>query len=148
MRSRLFAASVAVLSLVSVGTAFAEDGPDVSKMYSVSAQANPSSVSAGGKGTLVISFKTDPDAHISDEAPLKIQLAGKNVAVEKQTLHYQDSVAKKTAEKAYPDPRFEVPFTAQAKGDGAVDAKMTFFVCSKEICSRQQKTVSIPVTVK
>ncbi|HVE85423.1 MAG TPA: hypothetical protein VND93_21365, partial [Myxococcales bacterium] len=28
-----------------------------------------------------------------------------------------------------------------------VDAKMTFFVCTDQICSRQQKQVSLPVQV-
>jgi hypothetical protein len=148
MRTRLLAASVAVLSLAAAGSALAGDGPDISKLYSVATQATPSAVPAGGKGTVEIRFHTEPAAHISDEAPLKIVLTGKNLQVAKQTLRYQDSVAKKTADKAYPDPRFEIPFTAQARGEGSVDAKMTFFVCSADLCSRQQKTVTIPVTVK
>lgn len=136
----------AALSLFACSLAFAAE-PDVSQLYTVKAEATPQ-VASGAKGTVTISFTTAKDAHISDEAPLKITLAGKNVTPEKATLRYQDSLAKKTAEKAYPDPRFEVPFTAQAKGQGEIDAKMTFFVCSASLCSRQQKTVTLPVTVK
>ena len=45
------------------------------------------------------------------------------------------------------DPRFEVPLSASAKGPGAVEAKLTFFVCTETLCSRQQRTLSVPVTV-
>lgn len=143
--TRLFAATVFALSVVAAPAL--ADGPDLTQLYSVQAEATPS-VQAGAQGTLHIAIETKGDAHISDEAPLKITLTGKNLAPQKATLRYQDSVAKKTAAKAYPDPRFEVPFTAQAKGQGELSAKMTFFVCSKDLCSRQQKTVTLPVTVK
>lgn len=144
--SRLFAASLAVLSLIASQAIAGE--PDMNQLYSVTAEVQPAQLAAGAKGTLVIAFKTAASAHISDEAPLKIALSGKNVAVDKAVLRYQDSVAKKTAAKAYPDPRFEIPFTAQGKGLAEVDAKMTFFVCSADLCSRQQKNVTVPVTVK
>jgi hypothetical protein len=29
-----------------------------------------------------------------------------------------------------------------------VEAKMTFFVCTEQLCLRQQKTLSVPVTVE
>jgi hypothetical protein len=144
--TRLFASAVAALSLLACSRAFA-DAPDQTKLYSVTAEATPS-LKAGDQGSVTIVFKTDPSAHISDEAPLKIALSGKNVTLTKTTLRYQDSVTKKSAAKAYPDPRFEVPFTAQAKGPAEVDAKMTFFVCSANLCSRHEQLVTLPVTVK
>lgn len=144
--TRLFASAVAALSLLACSRAFAE-APDTSKLYSVQAEATPS-VKAGDQGKVTITFKTEAGAHISDEAPLKIVLSGKNVTPAKATLHYQDSLAQKTAAQSYPDPRFEVPFTTQAKGQGEVDAKMTFFVCSANLCARHEQTVALPVTVK
>lgn len=142
---RLLATSAVAFSLLLSARAIAGE-PDLTHLYSVQAEATPS-VQAGAKGSVTLTIQTVGDAHISDEAPLKIVLTGKNVTPEKATLRYQDSLAKKTAAKAYPDPRFEVPFTAQAPGKGEVDAKMTFFVCSANLCSRQQKTVTLPVTV-
>ncbi len=57
-------------------------------------------------------------------------------------------MTKKAEGQAFVDPRFEVPFTAAAAGKGAVDAKLTFFICTEKLCARQQKTFSIPVEVQ
>jgi hypothetical protein len=48
----------------------------------------------------------------------------------------------------YPDPRFEVPIAATGTGPGAVEAKLTFFICTADLCLRQQKTLSVPVRVE
>jgi len=70
------------------------------------------------------------------------------VSPEKTQLVYGDSVRKPSASVKYPDPRFEVPLAVQGKGAGTVEAKMTFFVCTEQLCLRQQKTLSVPVTVE
>ena len=121
---------------------------DAAKVFSVSTDGTTQKVAAGKQGTLVIAFHTDQAAHISNEAPLKISLSGKNLSPAKPVLHYADSVAKPDPSKQYPDPRFEVPFTATAKGQGTIDAKMTFFVCTEQLCSRHQQTISVPVEVE
>jgi hypothetical protein len=138
----------ALLGTALAACAFAAD-PDVSKAFSVNTDGTTQKVAAGQQGTLKITFHTEKDAHISNEAPLKITLAGKNLTPSKATLRYSDSLAKTPeAGKQFPDPRFEVPFTAMAKGQGTIDAKMSFFVCTEQLCSRQEKTVSIPVEVQ
>ncbi len=106
-------------------------------------------VAAGQTGKLVLSIKLDKAAHVSDEAPLKIALTGTGGATpEKATLAYADQVSKKAAGEKYANPVvFEVPFKVEAAGTAAVNAKMTFFVCTEQICSRQQKEVSLPVQV-
>ena len=70
-------------------------------------------------------------------------------------LAYGDQVSKKPEGQKYANPVvFEVPFTVAAPADkdtrkvsATVDAKMTFFICTAEICARQQKQVSVPVQV-
>ena len=57
------------------------------------------------------------------------------------------SVAR-AVEGKHKSPRFEVPVTAGAAGSGKVEGKLTFFVCTEKICSRQQRDVSVPVEVK
>src|SRR3954468_2435952 len=129
----------------------AAQAPDVTKLYQVTTDGSTTKLGAGQKGKLVLSIKLlSPSAHVSDEAPLKIALSGSNGAVpEKTTLAYPDQVSKKPAGQKYANPVvFEVPFAVEVPGDAkaksvsaAVTAKMTFFVCTEQLCSRQQKEV-------
>ncbi len=122
---------------------------DPTTLYRLTTEGTTAKVPAGKKGTLVLEIQSLKGAHVSDEAPLRIQLSGTgSVAPEKTQLVYADSVRKPSAGVKYPDPRFEVPLAAQGKGPGTVEAKMTFFVCTDQACLRQQKTLSVPVTVE
>jgi len=154
--------SVLVLVLALALPAAAQ-APDVTKLYQVTTDGSTTKLGAGEKGKLVLSIKLSESAHVSDEAPLKIALTGTNGAVpEKTSLLYADQVSKKPEGQKYANPVvFEVPFTVGLpQGDkparagekappisATVDAKMTFFVCTDQICSRQQKQVSLPVQV-
>jgi len=122
---------------------------DPTTLYRLSTEGTTAKLAPGKKGTLVLEIQSLRGAHVSDEAPLRIQLSGTGaVTPEKTQLVYGDSVRKPSASVKYPDPRFEVPLAVQGKGPGAVEAKMTFFVCTAELCLRQQKTLSVPVTVE
>ena len=122
---------------------------DPTTLYRITTEGTTAKVAPGQKGTLVLEIQSLKGAHVSDEAPLRIQLSGTGtVAPEKTQLLYGDSVRKPSASLKYPDPRFEVPLVAQDKGPGTVEAKMTFFVCTEQLCLRQQKTLSVPVTVE
>jgi len=138
-----------------IAFAFAQ-APDVTKLYQVTTDGSTTKLAAGQKGKLVLSIKLSQGAHVSDEAPLKIALTGTNgAAPEKATLAYADQTSKKPSGEKYANPVvFEVPFqvAVDPRQKGAppaatVDAKMTFFVCTDQICSRQQKEVSLPVQV-
>ncbi|MFL5320165.1 MAG: hypothetical protein ACJ790_10960 [Myxococcaceae bacterium] len=143
----LSARLVGVAILVTSAFAFAQE-EDVKNLYDLSSQGTTASVKSGGKGTLVLSITPKSGAHVSDEAPLKIELTGKNLKVEKAKLSREDSVAKKAEGQSYVAPRFEVPFTGEKAGSGSVDVKATFFICTDKICARQQKTLSVPVSVE
>ena len=122
---------------------------DPTTLYRLSTEGTTAKVAPGKKGTLVLEIQSLKGAHVSDEAPLRIQLTGSGaVTPEKTQLVYGDSVRKASATVKYPDPRFEVPLAAQGNGPGSVEAKMTFFVCTEQLCLRQQKTLSVPVTVE
>ncbi|HZJ55337.1 MAG TPA: hypothetical protein VFD38_14450 [Myxococcaceae bacterium] len=122
---------------------------DPTTLYRVTTEGTTAKVAPGKKGTLILEIQSLKGAHVSDEAPLRIQLSGTGaVAPEKTQLVYGDSVRKPSGSVKYPDPRFEVPLAAQGKGPGTVEAKMTFFVCTEQLCLRQQKTLSVPVTVE
>ena len=113
--------------------------PDPSSLYDMSTDGSTASVKAGEKGKLVLEIRTKDGSHVSEEAPMKIELSGKGVALEKQQLTLSDAVTK--------TPRFEVPFSTKEKGKSQVDAKLTFFICTEKVCARQQKTLTVAVDV-
>jgi len=127
-------------------TALAADEIDPTTLYELSTEGSSKAVKSGDKGTFVVAIKTKKGSHVSDEAPLKFELSGKNLKPQKEKLTIADAVGKKVS-GGFTDPRFEVPFTAESAGPGGVDAKLTFFICTEKICAKQQKTVSVPVQV-
>jgi hypothetical protein len=137
----------AALVVLACGRVHAEGPVDPATLYTVSTTGSSAQVKAGGSGVFVLSIQSHPGAHVSDEAPLKLELKGTGVALTQQKLALKDSVAKKAQGQTFVDPRFEVPFKADAAGKGSVEAKLTFFICSEQLCARQQKTVSVPVEV-
>ena len=137
---------MSVLMLLSVMSARAET--DVASFYEVTTQGSSTKLKAGEVGKVVIAIKAKNGAHVSDEAPLRIELSSKESALEKQKLTLADAVnPKKDGEGNYPDPRFEVNFTPSSHGPTTVEAKMTFFICTEKLCSRQTKNLTFPVEV-
>ena len=126
----------------------AEGQVDPSTLYELSTEGSSTQVKAGEQGTFVLSIKPKSGSHVSDEAPLKLELKGTQLTPDKEKLAMKDSVATKHEGQAFAEPRFEVPFKTAAAGKGAVEAKLTFFICSEQLCARQQKTVSVPVEVR
>lgn len=125
----------------------AEGQVDPSTLYEVSTDGTSTKVKAGEQGMFVLSIKSKPGAHVSDEAPLKLELKSTQLAPAQEKLALKDSVARKAEGQQFVDPRFEVPFKATAAGKGTLEAKLTFFICSEQLCARQQKTFSLPVEV-
>lgn len=119
---------------------------DVSSLYDLSLEGSSARLQLPQKGLLVLTIHTRPGAHISDEAPLKLELSGTGTLTpDKAVLARTDSVGKKAAGDAYPTPRFEVPFTVSGAGASQLHAKLTFFVCTAKLCVRQQKALSLAV---
>jgi hypothetical protein len=123
----------------SIGSPVFAQQVDPGTLYEVTTQGSAQKVKGGGKGTVVLFLKTKDGSHVSTEAPFKIEVTGKGLKPEKDRLTLADAVA---------DPRFEIPFLATSAGQGAVEAKLTFFICTEKICARQQKTLSVPVLVE
>ena len=139
--------TLAAVCSVLLATACFAQAADVGGLYEVTADGSSKKVKAGEKGRLVIEFHTKPGSHISGDAPLKIELSGKDAKLEKDKLTAADSVSKKPEGKDYVDPKFEVPFTVASAGKTSLEAKLTFFICTDKVCARQQKTLSVPVEV-
>jgi hypothetical protein len=135
------------VALSACGTSAVAKEVDPSTLYEVTTRGTTERLKAGEKGSFVLQITAKAGAHVSDEAPLRLELKGQNVKLEKATLTLSDSVAKKAQGQQYANPRFEVPVTAQTAGKGSVDGKLTFFICTEQICARQQKTIIVPVEV-
>lgn len=137
---------MSVLMLLTAVPALAEIDP--SSFYEVSTTGTTTKLKAGESGKVVISIKAKNGAHVSDEAPLRIELASKQSKLTKEKLTLADSVnQKKQGETNYPDPRFEVAFTPSSQGPTTVEAQMTFFICTEKQCSRQTQKLTLPVEV-
>jgi hypothetical protein len=135
-----------VLLLVFARAAWAAD-PDPASLYVLTTEGSTTALKAGQPGTFVLAIHTVSGAHISEDAPLKLALSGSGgIQPEKALLSRSDAKAIPKPGGAT-DPRFEVPLFASAKGQGVVEAKLTFFVCTETLCARQQKTLSLQVTV-
>ncbi len=113
------------------------------KLYSVEASAAQQELAAGAKGSISLEIKGKEGAYVSPEAPLKVTVSGTNVKLEKEKLSRGD-----LPDKTSKSPKFVVPFTAGEKGSASVDADVTFFICTANLCERQVQKVSVPLTVK
>ncbi|MGO8968305.1 MAG: hypothetical protein ACLQDQ_01900 [Myxococcaceae bacterium] len=139
-------APLLLLLVLAAPAAWASD-PDPSSLYVISTEGSTTVLKAGTPGTFVLSIHTSAGAHISEDAPMKLTLSGSGgVEPKKSSLSRTDAKSVPKPEGSA-DPRFEVPLAASSKGQGSVEAKLTFFVCTETLCSRQQKTLSLPVTV-
>jgi hypothetical protein len=148
LHSRRFTTLLAAVAALACTQGLAEEQVDPSTLYEVSTEGTTTRMKAGDQGTFVLSIRSKQGAHVSDEAPLKLELKGTQLTPARERLALADSVAKKAPGQQFADPRFEVPFQAQAVGKGTLDAKLTFFICTEKLCARQQKTFSIPVEVQ
>ena len=143
---KAFSVGLAVVLLGVGAGAAAEEAVDAASLYELTSDGTSAKLKTGEAGRLVIEIRAKGGAHISDEAPLRVQLKSAALKLSNESLGLKDSTAKKV-EGSFPNPRFEVPFTAAEKGAASVEASLSFFVCTEKLCSRQQKSLSVPITV-
>lgn len=118
--------------------------PDVASLYELSTEGSSVKLKASEQGRVVIEIRTKPGAHVSDEAPLKLELKATGASLGQDKFALKDSVGKKAKGQEYANPRFEAPLTLTgAKAN--VEAKLSFFVCTEKLCARQQRTLALAV---
>jgi hypothetical protein len=135
---------IASLSLSCVASA--GDDP-VAGMYDVNTDGTSKAVKVGEKGKVVIAISAKAGAHVSGDAPMKIELSSKELKVEKEKLALADATTKKTDKHEIEEAKFEVPFSGAKAGKASIEAKCTYFICTDKVCARQQKTIQFPVDV-
>jgi len=121
--------------------------PDIASMYDVSTEGTSTTVKAGEKGKVVISIHAKNGAHVSDEAPLRIELSSKESSSTKRRSRSLTRSTKRERRERVPRRTIRSGFHAEHAGKTTVDARMTFFICTESLCSRQTKKMSLPVEV-
>ncbi len=119
---------------------------DVATLYDVLTAESTKRIGVSDEGHVVIAIRTRDGAHVSDEAPLKIDLTSSKLKLTKSTVVLADSVSSAES-KSQAGPKFDIPFRANATGKATVEVKMSFFICTEKLCAKQAKTLSIPVEV-
>lgn len=140
---RRLALAVALAASVSFARA-GDPGEEAARSYRIVTDGSTKSLPAGGKGRLVLFIEPLQKVHVHPQAPLKIRVeAPAGLAIGKTELGHKDAVDPKAEA-----PRFEVPFTAVARGRHEARASLDFFICSDTWCVKQLKSVAFPVDVK
>ncbi len=131
-----------ILSVIAVlipGLALAASDVDAT----VKATITPK-VEVGKPAKIDIRFSVPSGSHISPDAPLTIKLKGPDsVTFDKPVLHYADAVP-----PAGEAPRFTDQATSSAAGDADIEAAMTYYVCTAELCNRKSQTQHLHLSVK
>ena len=132
----------AVVSGLLVAPANARADEDPAKLYELSVKA-PVKVAKGGTGTLTVRITPKGAGELHNDTPLSVAITpSANVSFEK--LKYTRPDAKVSAKET----SFEVPFTAKEKGAGKIEAKAVFFICTSQLCARQERTETVNVAVE
>jgi hypothetical protein len=118
------------------------EGDEVDSLVRVRTQGSTIRLRAGESGTLRLSLDPAPGAHVSREAPLKVQLSSAQASFERSRLTLADATL--DGEGAH----FEVGFTPTAQGPISLEASVSFFACTATTCARQSRTVSLAVEVR
>jgi hypothetical protein len=136
------------VSLVMVQTlgcsAKAEDKKPEEKPYTLASVAEPSPIATGKPCAYQLSIAPKAPWVLKTETPLKVKLsASSGLTLAKSTLTWDDVVDAKSVAKAV-----KTGCQAKAAGQHKVDADLTFFLCTEEICQRYVDKVALPVQVQ
>jgi hypothetical protein len=112
----------------------------------LSTEGTTTSVAPGGEGKLVITIRAKGDSHVSEEAPLKVQVSAEGATPSKDKLGRAD-LSPGTGTKGV-SPRFEVPFRTGSGKEAQLKAEVTYFICTQDVCARQLRKLTVPVTLQ
>lgn len=144
MRFHWLAPSLPLLLAACSGGSPAQVPDDVRSLYRMEVGAEPSELPAGQGGVLRIAVRpTVKGAHVKPETPFDGKLTATGpVELARQAIGFEDNAR---IEKG--GPVFEIPWTAKAPGAGALQADLTFFVCTDTACLRTTEELEVPVRV-
>lgn len=147
MRRLLFAAALA-LAAAPVRADTASDAAGVAQSYRLEKTEGTIVVAAGtqGKAHLKVTPIAGAGAHISPDAPVTVTLkAAQGVLLPTKQKLVRPADIKTTAEQGI---EADLAFTAPTAGSDQLNATLVFYICLQNLCERQSKDVSFPVTIQ
>jgi hypothetical protein len=113
------------------------------KVYTVETATDPSAVAAGSQAVFQITITPKAPWVLKTTTPMKITLEGSDgVKLAKKKLSNKDITDAKNAAKSV-----KAGFEATHKGSQHIDADMSFFLCTEEICQRYTDKAGAEFTV-
>ncbi|MEE8408615.1 MAG: hypothetical protein V3T05_03325 [Myxococcota bacterium] len=125
---------ILIIVLFTVGcTAHAESKE---KVYSISTATLPEAITTGSDAEFKLTITPNAPWVLKTTTPLKIILeASDGIALVKKKFSNKDIVDEKSDEES--DAKsVKAPFKANARGQQKINADLTFFLCTEEICQR------------
>lgn len=145
---RTWFAALALVSVAVAAPAFADDAPKKKDRatkddYRIDVSGSSSEVRVGDDGVIKLVLVPKNGTKIQPQAPLEVKLSEPDgLVVEKRKLGRGD-----LADKDAKEPSLSTSVRGQKAGSYAVDADVSFFLCTDEWCQRMTDRVSIPVKV-
>jgi hypothetical protein len=144
MRSATAAALAAALALLPAAARAGADDAEVAASYVLSSTQGTIKLKKGDRGAAKVSVAPKPGAHVSPDAPISVTLAG-GPALDLPKMKLTRADSRPFADQGV---ELELPFSAKAAGSDELKASFTFYICLRDVCARQQKTLSFPVTIE
>lgn len=114
------------------------------KTYQLSASVVPAPLPMGATGTYTLTVLPEPPWVMKAETPIDCVLKpAAGLAVEKARLSNKDLVDPKATAKSV-----TTRVTGKTAGRHALEAEISFFLCTQDLCKRSRDVVRIEVEVK
>lgn len=113
------------------------------KKYEIDVSHTTKEIKPGDSGMFHLLIKPAEGFKVSTEAPLKIELASKELKLHKSQLTVKDAKDMKAK-----SPEFGVKFGAPNACSTSIEVNASFFVCDENICERKKEKISVPVAVR
>lgn len=140
MRVSIFISTI--LCLATPGTAaFAAD--NTADIYNLSYEAQ-GDIASGKAGACALTISPKGKWTLKTNTPFKAMVTGSDgVNVSKEKYTAKDFASEKTPAKT-----INTEFTAAKAGAGTVNANLTFFLCTDEVCKRYKADAACAFTAK
>ena len=112
--------------------------------YTIETTASTRQLKVGERGSFVLAIVPGKDRKVHKQAPLSVTLrAPAGIVLDKAKLGRAD-VAADDGKRV----ELKVGFAAKSAGEQAIEADLTFFICTDKWCQRMTEQVTVTVNVQ
>jgi hypothetical protein len=119
--------------------------PSGADFYTFESTQGTIKLKKGETGSARLAITPKAGGHVSPDAPISVLLTG-GPALDLPKAKLTRTDGKPTA--AGEGIELSLPFTAKTSGTDELKATFTFYICHADLCERQQKVVSFPVSIE